>query len=243
MAPLRRGFFKLYHYRETGEFFSPKWIFKWINPTQIKEGEAIAPAKIASSAGRKFAALYMILSDLSFALECLIEADRLGIPNTTNLHIKTLIFSGLVAYARPFAGGVRAIKLTPDTFSSAESTFNAEIHEYLIDLRNKHISHSVNEFESCEAIAIMVGTPGLGWRDGGGIGVVETQVIGLSRTMVRHAIAHITGAVNFLSTTIENRRVELYNEFKTQFAQDGKWEMAPLVRIPHRSKVSKGRPT
>jgi hypothetical protein len=133
--------------------------------------------------------------------------------------------------------GVRAIKLTPETFSSEDVTFNAEIHEYLISLRNKHISHSVNEFESCEA-----GTPGLGWRDGGAIGVAETQSIGLSRAMVRHAIAHITGAVNFLSTTIEKQRAELYNEFKTQFAKDGKWEMAPLARVPDRSNISKRRP-
>lgn len=199
------------------------------------------PAKIASSAGREFAALYMMLTDLSFALECLTEADRLGIPNATDLHIKTLIFSGVVAYARPFMSGVRAIKLTPDTFSSEGVTFNTEIHEYLISLRNKHISHSVNEFESCEAIAILVGTQALGWRDGGAIGISETQIIGLSRTMVRHAIAHITAVVNFLSTTVEKRRVELYNEFKTQFAKDGKWEMVPL-RIPSRSNISKRRP-
>jgi hypothetical protein len=177
--------------------------FAWINPNPIEAGETIVPAKIASSAGLKFAALYMILADLSFALECLTEANRLGI-SSANLHIRALIFSGVVAYARPFKSGVRAIKLTPDTFSSGDvPTFNTDIHEYLMALRDKHISHSVNEFESCEAIAILVGTPGLGWRDGGAIGVSETQSIGLSRTMVRHAIAHITGAVNFLSTTLE----------------------------------------
>lgn len=225
---------------EGDEAFSPKVTFTWINPNPIEAGERIVPARIASRAGRKFAALCMILTDLSFALECLTEADRLGIPHAINLHIKTLIFSWVVAYARPFIGGVRAIKLTTDIFSE-EATFNIDIHEYLIALRNKHISHSINEFESCEAIAMIIGTPELGWRDGGAIGAAETQSIGLTRTMVRQAIAHITGAINFLSTIIEKRRVELYNEFKIQFAKDGKWEMAPF-RVPHFSNVSKARP-
>jgi hypothetical protein len=118
----------------------------------------------------------------------------------------------------------------------------AESH-LTFDIFMRHPANAgINEFEACEAIAMLVGTPGLAWRDGGAIGVAETQTIGLSHTMVRDAIAHITGAVNFLSTTLEKRRVELYNEFKTQFAKDGKWEMAPFFRIPNPSNVSKQRP-
>jgi hypothetical protein len=90
-----------------GEKQSPRWTYQFVDLTRIEAGEHIVPAKIDSQAGREYAALQSVLEDLSFALECLREADKLGLPDSENIHSKALIFSAVVAYARPFKTSVR----------------------------------------------------------------------------------------------------------------------------------------
>jgi hypothetical protein len=221
--------------------FSSKWSFRPVVDSVFAAGEAIAPARITSAAGRQFAAMQLILTDLSFALECLTAADKIGVPDQSDLNSKSLIFAAVVAYARPFKTGVREIKLDCEMFVGAAG-FDAECHKFLIALRDRHVAHSVNEFERCEAVAIVVGTPETGWRDGGCIGTIGMQVIGLTRSRVRLAISHITAMIGLLSDKIDKRRIELYQEFSAKFAADGKWEMAPMHRPIDLENVTKPRP-
>jgi hypothetical protein len=127
------------------------------------EGEAIFPARITSAAGRQFAAMQLITTNLSFALECLTTADKIVVPDQSDLNSKSLIFAAAVGYAWPFKTGVREIKLDCEMFAGAVG-FDAEYHKFLIALRDRHVAHS--EFERCEAVAIIVETPETGWRDG-----------------------------------------------------------------------------
>jgi hypothetical protein len=214
--------------------------FTWINPSPIEKGEFIAPARILGEASRKFAAFHLIRNDFRYASECFKEAEKIGVPSATNTLSKALIFSGVVAYARPFKTGVREVKLDPETFS-ALAAFNIELHQFLIAVRDKHVAHSVNEFESCEAVAAVIGTPQAGWRDGSGVGVAITQVIGLSLAIVRDAISQTAAMTDFLTDQIENQRRNLYEQFRTKFAADGKWEIAPIARLPNRRNVSRRR--
>jgi hypothetical protein len=224
-----------------GELLKSELSFRWVDPRPIEEGEFLVPARISGKAGREFAALNMILNDLSFALECFAEADKLGIPDASSSLSKALVFSAVVAYARPFMTGVREVKLEPSFFADLAESFDPSLHAYLIDLRNKHIAHSVNEFERCETVALMVGTPATGWRIGGGIGVSETQAVGLPRDHVQKAVTHITNSLNFLRDIVERKRAELYQEFKAQFEKDRRWEIAPIVRMPDRTQASRRR--
>jgi hypothetical protein len=223
-----------------GERVNPTWSFKFVDPKQIEAGEALAPARIASDKGRKFAALHLILTDLSFAQECLMEADKIGLPDHSNLHSKSLIFSAVVSYARPFMTGTRQFRLQPLAITIPE--FDIECHKYLIDLRNKHVAHSVNDFEKCEAIAIVVGTPSGEWRNGGAIGVIETQSIGLNRVMIQAATAHITATIAFVTKLVEELRIELYNAFRIEFEALEKWELAPIFTPLDRTKIKNPRP-
>lgn len=58
--------------------------------------------------------------------------------------------AGVVRYARCFCSGVRH-SLSRTLFDDVDSEFY-EAHELFIDMRNKHVAHSVNEFEENDAV-------------------------------------------------------------------------------------------
>lgn len=224
-----------------GEAFSSEFSFTWINPGPIEAGEAMAPAKLTSQAARIFAALHLILGDLAFAEECLKAANEIGIPDDKNLHSKALTFSGVVGYARCFKSGVRSLTLSPDDLHGRGAPFDDEIHAYLIALRDKHVAHSVNDFEQCESVAIVIGRPGVKWRDGSAIGIVKKQSIGISKVIVQRAVYHINALRSFLEAELPAQRVALHADFLTSFQETGKWEMAPIMKLSDRSKVAERR--
>ena len=227
---------------ERGQLLISEWSIKWIDPREIEAGSLLAPAKTSGTAGREFAALNMILGDFAFARECFVEADKLGAPNTASTQSKALIFSGVVAYARPFMTTVREVRLEPGFFNGMTPPFDEGLHGYLVDVRSKHVAHSVNEFERCETAAMMVRAPSsTDWRIGGGIGVTQTQSIGLTRDHVQQAVAHTANASAFLQVAIDRKGVEVYDNFKAQFEKDGKWEMVPIARMPDQTKSGKRR--
>lgn len=218
---------------------SPGWQFRFLDTTTINAGEMIVPAKLSGDLAREFAELHMIGADFSFALDCLKEADKLGLPDSENLHSKALIFSAVVAYARPFKTSVRSLRMDAGYFSSL-SSFSSETHDYLIAVRDKHIAHSVNDFERSDATGVMVGTPQTEWRPAG-VGVTVMQTIGLSRRIVEQAIAQITDMLQVVTDHIDRIRPELFQIFCAEYAREGKWEMAPIVRFPDRGNVQKRR--
>lgn len=224
-----------------GEKFSPQWSYRFIDCRTIEKGEFIVPAQVsATTKSGEYAALNMILKDLTFALDCFVEADKIGIPDASNIQGKALVFSAVVSYARPFKTGVREIKLHRSFFSGLQPAFNDDLHNFLIAVRDKHVAHSVNEFERCEPIAVMVGTPETKWR-AAGFGIVEQHAIGLNRQIVQQAIAQIQAMREFLGPMIQTLTDELFNEFKVRFDRDGKWQQAPIMHALDRAKVSRPR--
>ena len=223
-----------------GERHTPHWTFKLVDPTPIPAGSYIVPAKIESDAGREFAALQLAIGDLSFSLECLTEAEKIGLPDPANLHSKSLLFSGVVAYARPFKTGVRKIRLDTNFFTSRGLELDLDLHNYLINMRDKHVAHSVNEFERCEATGIMVGTKENMWR-AAGVGFTEHSAIGLSLILVKQAMVQVSAMLGCLTAEADRKGLDLYKAFRAQFEQDGKWKMAPVATFPRRENASKRR--
>ena len=84
------------------ERFSQGWTFRLIDPPAEAGETGHAPAILRGDLAREFADLHMVANDLSFALECLKEANKIGLPDSDNLLSKALIFSAVIAYARPF---------------------------------------------------------------------------------------------------------------------------------------------
>jgi hypothetical protein len=221
------------------EHQNPQWTFRLIGITSIEAGEMIAPAILEGNLASEFTDLHMIANDLSFALECLKEANKIGPPNSDNMLSKALIFSAVVAYARPFKTGVRGIKMDINYFSSIPE-FKADVHNYLIAIRDKHVVHSVNEFEQSKATGVMIGRPQGEWRPAG-VGVTQAHHIGLSGRIVEDAIAQITDMLRSILADIDKRRPELFQEFHAKFAIEKKWELAPIVQFPDRENVAKRR--
>jgi len=224
-----------------GETLSVEASFVWIDPRPIAAGETIAPAKLTSHAALEFAALHLILGDLEFAEECLKAANEIGMPNAKDFQQKALIFSGVVGYGRCFKSGVRVLTLNPAVLHGEGAPFDDEIHKYLIALRDKHVAHSVNDFEQCEAIAIVIGRPGAQWRDGSAIGVAKKQSIGISKALIQRAILHISAVREHLEAEIPAHRLGLHTEFLATFQKTGQWEMAPLMKLSDRSKLAERR--
>jgi hypothetical protein len=224
-----------------GEQISPAWTYHYLDFARIEKDQFIVPGKIESVAGREFAALNMIQADLEFASATFKEARALGVPDSENVHSRALLFSGVVAYARPFKTGVREIKLNKEFFASLGKGFCSDLHDFLIDLRDKHVAHSVNEFERCEATTVMVGTADRKiWRVAG-IGFTATNAIGLSGALVDQAIAQISNMLALISSTLDEKRKALFEVQKAQFAEDGKWRAAPIATFPSRKNAGKRR--
>jgi hypothetical protein len=222
-----------------GEHSSPHWEFGFVDLTRIEAGEHIVPAKINSALATEFAELHMIVNDFSFSLDCFREADKIGLPDSQNLLSKSLIFSAVVAYARPFKTGVRQLRMNVEYFSAIPA-FNIEIHDYIIAVRDKHVAHSVNEFERSATTGVMVGTPSTNWRPAG-VGVTTLHSVGLSRRIIEGAITQISGMLDLLRARMEIIKPEIFRDFKEKFEKDGKWEMAPIATFPDRNNAAKRR--
>jgi hypothetical protein len=209
----------------------------------VHAGEFMLFAKVESEAATRYVCLYMVQKDFEFARECFKESQAYGMPDGDNLHSKAFIYSAVVAYARCFMSGVRQLMLTPQSFDGMTTpAFDLKTHQFLMDVRNKHVAHSVNEFENCRVVAHVIGNNEKGWRDGTAIGVADTRVIGLSGEIVENAIAHIEAIIVYMESQIVPARAEAYKQFAEKFAKDGQWEMAPFGKIPDRGKAGVRRP-
>jgi len=122
--------------------------------------------------------LYGIIKDLDSVSEfCqrLVEAWGAEPPD---FHLLDAISTAcVVRYCRCFEGGVR-FKLHPDSVKAVDPRFT-EFHDYLFSLRQKHLSHSVNEFEE-NCVAVSVAEPPSP-PEVKGIAVVGGRVAGLDR--------------------------------------------------------------
>jgi len=223
-----------------GEQVNPSWSYQFVDLSRIEAGELIAPGKIDSELGKEYAALSMIRNDLKFSSECFMAARKLGMPNSAEVLSKALIFSAVVAYARPFVTGVRPIKLSKEFFASLTAGFDHQLHDYLIDVRNKHVAHSVNEFERCDATTVMVGGDAKGWRLAG-IGVVENHVIGLTGSMVDSAIRQTEEMAGLVYRASQEKLKNLFDEEQNKYASTGRWAAIPMYIDPQRTNVGKRR--
>jgi hypothetical protein len=207
----------------------------------MEAGEAMIPAKLTSEKARRFAALNLVFADLEFAFNCLKSAHALGMPDQDNLQATALIFAGVISYGRCFKGGVREEKLDAKDLATKVSSFDLEIHDYLIALRDKHVAHSVNDFEECQAVATFVGKPGAALRDGGAVGVIMKRSVGITVALLERAVAHVERMKAYIDGEVDRVRLEVYAEFKEANARGEKWEMAPIYHASNRADIAKRR--
>ena len=116
-------------------------------------------ARLDCADGRRLGDLTLIERDLK---QTVALCDRLltvlGQPKADQLVIEGLWTAALVAYARCFATGKR-VPLDQVLFDSVAPHWRKE-HDFFLDLRNKHIAHSVNEFEQVQ-VGVQLHPPSL----------------------------------------------------------------------------------
>ncbi|MDZ4073313.1 MAG: hypothetical protein U1E04_01035 [Hylemonella sp.] len=94
-----------------------------------------------------------IVGDLQKAreyAEMMVQA-QLGGPSHNMLLVEPLCIAMTVTYARVFSSGVRHSLQETDLHGLSET--QRETHQFLRDFRDKHVAHSVNEFEENSARA------------------------------------------------------------------------------------------
>ena len=80
--------------------------------------------------------------------------------------------AALISYIRCFATGKR-FGLSPETvFKGREGA--TEVHEFVLDLRTKHIAHSVNPFEQT-VVGVILSAPESGRREVEGVAALCCQ--------------------------------------------------------------------
>jgi len=126
---------------------------------------------------REAADLRGVLADLDFVAQA---ADLLATVLEANpeehedqVVVRALWISALVTYARCFGTGKRLGLSLADIEALGRSDINA-FHRHQIDMRNKHVAHSVNPFETT-TVGAMVGL-----LDDGSTGVVGVAFLASS---------------------------------------------------------------
>lgn len=225
-----------------GQILHPTMEFQFVDSDKIEKGQLILPIEIEGEDADQFSALHLIRNDFKFALNCLNEARNIGVPDDTHIASKALIFAGLVSYARPFVSGVRSFKLSPDALNDLWSEENLSIHNYLFELRQKHIAHSVNDCERCDTVGIIVTSPTYERQKGvSGVGITLLSSIGLTKSKMDEAVTHIETLVTHIDDNIDALRIKIHKKMKHHLDGGGTWTIAPITRLPNPQNVSERR--
>jgi hypothetical protein len=84
---------------------------------------------------------------------CQLITDRTKQGQLNAVEWEAIISAAIVRYARCFCTGVRA-KLSDDIFAAATPVL-LDDHRYVMDMRNKHVAHSVNAFEENDVVLLV----------------------------------------------------------------------------------------
>ena len=101
----------------------------------------------------RLASLGSISSDLHAVLRYCTEAIQASRDHAGPSVEQALREAAVVRYGRCFATGVRA-PLPRDLFELAPDGVRVS-HEHFIDVRNKHVAHSVNEYEETDVVILL----------------------------------------------------------------------------------------
>jgi hypothetical protein len=115
---------------EVGEKIAPVWEFRFLILDEIPAGSMHAQALFDTGEGQQIAELRTVHHDLLFALQCFEEADKLGLPDVSNLLSRALINAGVMSYGRVFKGGVRSVRLDVDEIAAGILEVDGSTHTF-----------------------------------------------------------------------------------------------------------------
>jgi hypothetical protein len=169
------------------------------------EEQPIAPVDFAEA--KRLADAAAVYQDLGFAIDALNRREQLlanGEPDPIGQQVYWT--SALISYARCFATGKR-LGLSESIFDGIQGKDAPAIsvHRLYIDLRNKHIAHSVNAFEQA-LVGLVLASPARQHRTVEGVATLGMKLITLNRDGVislRECARIARSAVAKLATQLE----------------------------------------
>ncbi|ACL95842.2 hypothetical protein [Caulobacter vibrioides] len=228
-----------------GELFSSTWLMKWIETgNEIAAGVLIAPVPLEqTSEAIEYAALSLAADDLRLAQVSFAEAYKLGMPSSANVLSKALIHAAIMSYARSFTGGVRGFRLDAKFFSPIWDAVDVELHDYLYNLRDKHVAHSVNDFERATAVGVVVADQSFRLlnTNPSGVGVVKMSMVGLPLSKLKLCRSHIERMVAHIDQRAANLELMIHRQMRAGLTVGEMVEVAPILITPDRSKIAERR--
>lgn len=169
-------------------------------------------AKVDYEEAKVLADLGATVQDLGFTMKtCSRLKKLLEEKSQDSLLIESMWTTALIRYTRCFASGKR--------FGLSESIFDGlkgephKVHKMYIDLRNKHIAHSVNPFEQMEVGLIL--SPQ---------NTSEKKIIGVATMSMRHISPDMEGVhqLGLLAKVLLEKVCELAKQCEKEILEKGK---------------------
>ena len=203
------------------------------------ETKQLPIAELKSAKAKELADRAAIFNDLTFCVACCDRAiDNLRSDSQDTVLIRALWTAALDAYARCFTTGVR-FGLTSGLFDHFEGE-PRETHEYYLELRNKHIAHSVNPFEQI-VIGAVLSAPDAATKTVEGIATLIGTNISESAESIEQLRTLATTALKYIASTGKELSADVLEEAKTLPIEDLYKRATPRVTVPPASSAGNRR--
>lgn len=169
-------------------------------------------AKVNSPEAQKLADLAAIIQDFRTIMQICSRLKNLLDENSKDhILIESLWVSALIKYARCFTSGKR-FGLSKDIYQNLQGE-PLKAHQFYIDLRNKHIAHSVNPFEQMEVGFVL-----------SSINESEKKIVGVSTLAMRHIVSDKEGVhqLGLLSKIAHDKICLLAKNTEEKVLEEGK---------------------
>jgi hypothetical protein len=138
--------------------------------------EELFIAEVDFEEAKRTADLMSYFQDMAFAIDALDLLQQLVDDNSKDVILTgSLWIAALIAYARCFSTGKR-FGLSEKLFEGIEG--GVECHQLFMNLRNKHVAHSVNPFEQV-VVGLVLSHPSSSERKVEGVSVLSQKLLHL----------------------------------------------------------------
>lgn len=165
--------------------------------------------ELTSPTARDLADLAGIVLDLAFVHEAVLRLKATSKPPEDIIVAQALWNAALVAYARCFTTGKR-LGLKSSLFDGLDPGA-AEAHQYVMNMRGKHVAHAVNPFDQVR-VGVVLSPPGSANRNVRGTVQFRQHLVGWDQGGLE-TLQHLTDAAHAFAMRRYNEvEAALYDE-------------------------------
>lgn len=205
----------------------------------MSKKEQLPVVKLGTEKAKLLADIAGIHEDLKFTVQICERLYKLDATEEKDVLLKEALWAAaLISYARCFAEGKR-YGLSEDTLQAAgDKAF--EIHRHFVNLRNKHIAHSVNPFEQIE-VGLVLSEPNKEDRHIESVVTFGLRLISMNKPAVQGLLTLAATLLDEIKRQATELKNEVYEEAK-KIPVDELYKYPPLrIKAPHAGDTNKVR--